>query len=700
MASQQMNRADLFPALFERKGPPGQLVRRTLLLLLLSFLVPCKAAAKEEPQQLADMGTLLEMSLEELINVEMSLATGTTKPVRLAPSVATVITAEDIERVGATTLDEALETVPGLHVVPSGLNRFSSIYSFRGIHTGTNPHVLLMINGMRLQELYNSTRPPTFRMPVSMVSRIEVIRGPGSAVHGADAFSGVINVITKSAREINGTRAGIRAGSFDTYDSWAQHGGEYRGWQVATGFEWQKSEGDDGRIISSDALGSGSPSLTPTSLDTRYENFDAHLALTKGNLSFTFYGSQQRENAMGPGSQYITDLNRQNNQTLLGKLAYRRTDLIKNWDLNTNLSGSYIMVDSFWQITPATAGNIIGWPITPSYSSSLNLFGIYNGFAQHRIRLGTGGKLDDMDTDAYKNFGHSSPGKLLNVKGTSYIYCDNQNRHSWYGLVQDEWSFARDWELTAGVRFDEYSDFGSTVNPRAALVWQTRPDLTTKLLYGTAFRPPSFSELYGKNNPVALGNPDLEPETMEMGELAFSYQLLANLHTGINIFYYEVDDLIDYVGDTTKTAENVRNQKGYGYELEADWRATPSFNLRSNLSFQRARDQGTDALVADAPGIVFYLNPHWKFRKEWSLDAQFYWIADRHRDEDDDRDELADYGLVNLTLRRRNIFDKFDIAVAVRNLFDKDGRIPSDGRVYDDYPMEGRSVWTELSYRF
>ena len=132
-------------------------------------------------------------------------ATGSLKPVYLAPSVATVITAVQIEKMGATTLDEILETVPGLHVAPSGLNILSSIWSVRGIRTSINPQVLLLLNGVGINSASDGGRVHRYNMPVSMISRVEVIRGPGSAIYGADAFAGTINVITKDGHEVNAT---------------------------------------------------------------------------------------------------------------------------------------------------------------------------------------------------------------------------------------------------------------------------------------------------------------------------------------------------------------------------------------------------------------------------------------------------------------------------------------------------------------
>ena len=152
----------------------------TLLLQFLLFL-PATIFAAASPGELG-MPSLLAKGLEELVEVNVSLATGTPKPLKLAPSVATVITAQDIEDMGATTLDEVLETVPGLHVVPSNFNRLNSSYSIRGILTKENPQVLLLIDGHPVRFTTKGIRPDTFNMSTSNISRIEVIRGPGSAL--------------------------------------------------------------------------------------------------------------------------------------------------------------------------------------------------------------------------------------------------------------------------------------------------------------------------------------------------------------------------------------------------------------------------------------------------------------------------------------------------------------------------------------
>ncbi|MCI5143240.1 MAG: TonB-dependent receptor, partial [Candidatus Electrothrix sp. ATG1] len=338
----------------------------------------------------------------------------------------------------------------------------------------------------------------------------------------------------------------------------------------------------------------------------------------------------------------------------------------------------------------------------------------YEGWNQHNWRFGVGGKVQDEDTEEYKNFGPgvlddgtltaSSDGTLTNVTGKEGIFMSDHNRTILYASLQDEWNFYKNWEVTAGIRYDHYNDFGETINPRMALVWETRYDLTSKLMYGRAFRPPSFAESYLKNNPIILGNPDLEPETIDTYELAFDYRPTHSLRTIVSLFAYDIEGLIDYVADpapaTTKTAQNYLNQKGHGFEVEVKWEVAPSLIVNSNFAFQCSKNKDTGAVVADAPGVQFYLNGNWNFMPDWYLNAQYYWIGNRQRAEDDNREDINDYSMVNMTIRKKNITQHIDLAFAVRNILNEDIREPTTSDFPNDIPMESRSISAELLYHF
>lgn len=687
----------------------------TVLVLLAS--VPGQGAVKDEQEVQAFKEVFGTGPQEEDVYRADRLlvtATGSLKPVYLAPSVATVITAEEIEAMGATTLNEVLETVPGLHVSPSGPTIFTSIWSIRGMYTSTNPEVLMLLNGIPLTSTGDGGRQKTTNMPVAMISRVEVVRGPGSAVHGADAFAGTINVITKDGHEVDGTRAGFRYGSFDAVGSWLQHGGTYGGWNVVAGAEAYKTRGDKDRIVDQDRLGSGPPSWAPNALDTRAAQVDFNLGANKEDRWIAhLYGSWFGDNGVGPGGLQAlsNEESAVDGSQILVDLLYNNKNLHKDWNLSGRVYYLYQKIDIYNQLLPSTFLNMIGEPIVTDNNGGFEASGIYSGYAKHALRVAAGIKYYGTETDEIKNFGPGVPiqfGPPVSVNDTPYIFMDDQHRFLWYGSLQDEWSFAKGWGLTAGVRYDEYDDFGDTLNPRLALVWETRYDLTTKLMYGRAFRAPSFSEQYYQANPVFQGNPGLDPETVDTYEVAIDWQPLADLRIIPSVFHYEIDDAIEFVGPLPSVAQNYASIEGNGFEVEVNWQVLDTLELKANTAYQRSKDQDTDELVADTPAWQFYAVANWDFLPDWSLNGQYFWIADRHRASGDPRPPIDDYNWVNLTIRRKNIAKNWDVAFSIRNLFDEDAREPSP---YDptavggafipvDYPLEGRAVWGEISFHF
>ncbi|MBT4548926.1 MAG: TonB-dependent receptor plug domain-containing protein, partial [Gammaproteobacteria bacterium] len=164
---------------------------------------------------------LFELSLDQLMQLEVKIATGTQKTLSKAPAAVTLITADDLKKTGATNVIEALEGVPGVHV------RYNRSFYTPFIHIrGTNTNqVILMVNGQSLRSVISPWPQDVFwkGMSVNAVERVEIIRGPGSALYGSQASAGVVNIITKTANDIEESEAGLRVGSFDTQSVFGQY---------------------------------------------------------------------------------------------------------------------------------------------------------------------------------------------------------------------------------------------------------------------------------------------------------------------------------------------------------------------------------------------------------------------------------------------------------------------------------------------
>ncbi len=677
--------------------------------------------ASDDPLEILKM-----LGSEEIVESEAKVATGIVQPLEEAPAIATVITAEEIEAMGATDIDDILETIPGLHVARD--RAYNPIYTIRGIYSEFNAEILLMINGIPLKSLLMGNRTQLWGgMSVNAISRIEVIRGPGSAVYGADAFSGVINIITKEKKDIEGTEIGGKIGKFNTEDAWFLHGANWLGFDIAMTLEYHNSDGFE-RFIEQDiqtfydTLFGTNISQAPGLINNPRRNIDTRLDISYEHWKLRL-GYQGRNLGVATGAVMALADMRYSGDRITGDLTYNNPNFTENWDVTAQLS----IFDSQWKpsITarpyqPGAFGGafpngISGDAHSAERHTRLNLSGVYSGFENHKIRIGTGYLLGDLhETKYFTNVDPITGGPLpvaIDLSDTSYVFQPEVARKNWHVFLQDAWKFSPNWELTTGVRYDDYSDFGTTINPRLALVWTLNSNFSTKLLYGHAFRAPTLNQVYATNNPMLMGNRDLDPEKIETGEIGFDYHPSTDFRAMLNLFIYEITDGIDYIpqevnGQSIFAAQNTGSQKGYGSEFEVKWNPRMDLNITANYAYQKAEDkEGHDP--GNAPRHQIYLRTNWQFLPYWYLNSQVNWVGERGRMFGDPRPTLDDYATMDLTLRRKYISNNLDFAMSVRNVFDADAREPSPGpdntgiiAIPNDFPLSDRSYWLELRYRF
>ncbi len=663
-------------------------------------------------------------------------ASGYQTPIELAPSTASVILAKDIAQAGASNLNEALQLIPGLHVSLSPLSRLDFIFSIRGIHTDFNPHVLLLLNGRPIQFSFHG-RPTLFHYPANHIERIEVIRGPGSAVYGADAYAGVINIITQSEVEEDFTQIGAKYGAFDTFELWNSGGLRLDDWQLSYNLTYQKSNGDNTRVIdadyqsSLDVFFSTNASKAPATLSTRHEVLNSHLTLANEAWDISLWTWNLRDTGVGAGAAQALDPEGSNT----GDLALLDTSYIfyqsDNWKNNIRVSYQYYDTVAKFTILPAGTrvplgddGNInfaatdnivtftdglIGQPGGTTEDAMVDMVSQFYGWEGHVWRGAIGWRKQKLDTREKKNFGpgvldgtaSEVNGQLTNVSDSEFVFVRDVTRSIQYASIQDEWHFLNEWTLVSGVRYDVYSDFGSTTNPRVALAWKPHKMSTIKLVYGEAFRAPSFSEQYLQHNPISLGNPNLEPETIATYEASVYLDLAENLSASLTLFKYQAKQLIEFATDenaTTRTAQNFGQQSGNGFEFEASWAPTNTLTVKTTLSQQHAKRGLTNEDVPNAPRRLASIIGNWRPTSNWYMNAYINHVGDRVRQESDTRKPVEDYTLLNLGLGRKS--DIFDISFAVRNATNTNAREPSGMFIPDDYPLESRSYWVEISYTF
>lgn len=730
-----------------------------LIVIFVSLPLFANDETKEER-----LNALMKLDIEELGEIEIKLddtfdifdgllrrqtvnvAAGVKQEASNAPAVTTVITAQDIEAMGARTLTEVLETVPNLHISYDFFN-YAPMYVMRGIYSNFNPQILIMINGLPVKDLHSgnpSTRGVHF--PVHSVQRVEIIRGPGSALYGADALAGIINIITKTPDDLKETEVGIRGGSFKTYGGWVTHGGKLQDFDFAAMVNYGSEDGHNELIIKDyqstlDQRFKTNVSHAPTRPSLGRDTLDMRLEASKTSEktgSWRIEASQHQVFNAGTGAGPAQAID------IVGKNKIDIKDFVLRWqsplwEKSWRFDADLAFTDRSWvsddmQLYPngAFGGQ---YPIGFNASAGIaerdlrfNFTSTYKGVENHLIRMGAGYVYGDQHEVWQKTNWLYPPqhpplpygGRLVDISDTAFVFQAEEIRKNHYVFLQDAWHFKNDWELTLGGRFDSYSDFGNTFNLRGALVWQAQNNLTAKLLYGEAFRAPTFQELYNVYNPLALGNRGLQPETLKTWELAFDWRPYETLHTGLNFYTFDWKDAIAFLssinatgnetqqgGLIARTAQNMKETiKGKGIEFEMRWKMTSRSSLLFNYALQRVKQGSID--WGNYPQQDAYLRWDWLFYPDWYLNTQLNWISDRKRPFGDPRQQLKGYAALDLTLRYKNIKQSpWNIAVGVKNLLNQAMFEPTPGpdqagviRIPHDLPLAGRSWFAEIRYKF
>lgn len=655
----------------------------------------------------------------------ITISTGRPQPVREAPSIATVITATEIRAMGARDIDEVLETVPGLHVSRNAPG-YTPNYIIRGIATRFNPQVLFAVNGIPITNSFVGDRGQIWGgLPIEAIARIEIIRGPGSATNGADAYAGVINIVTKNFDDIREKEVGLRIGSFSTKDTWAVLSTRWQGWDTALITEFGTTEGHKERIIADaqtyfDQLTGSAVSLAPGGVNTGVDRFDMRLELSKKKWKIRagYQGRRNSESGAGLGSA-LDPVGTGKSDRINIDITYSDLEISPNWQFDAIVH--YFDVNAVTDKTavlfpPGTDFTLLGGGVFPEgvlarpdiYERHwrIGLDWLYIGLPNHTLRLGFGGQVDDLyRVEERKNYvlnmmGVPVPlGGLIDVTNSS-PFTQEKKREVIYGLIQDEWKFIPDWTLTTGFRIDYYSDFGATINPRLAVVWNALRHTTLKILYGRAFRAPSFAEQFNINNPVAIGNPDLNPETIDTLEFGIDYAPTAELRVTGNIFTYRMRDLIS-INTISRKATNAGQIDGHGFEWDMRYKIDSKLSLSGNYAYQYTDNKNNDESPGNGPQHQAYAAIMYRPKLDLSLMAQIHWIGKRKRSPGDLRSTLDSYNTVNLNVQHTTK-NNFSVGASVYNLFDQEAKEPSYDQTFIPYdlPLAGRAFMVELRHAF
>ena len=651
---------------------------------------------------------------------EQDLVTATKRPtsLRKAPVIATIITADEIRNMGARNLLDVLKMVPGLGV---SINEYGTMMiEVRGIRTSLSEKILVMIDGHSLNRnmngssvLYNMAGS----LPVENIRQVEVVRGPGSALYGNSAFVATINVITRNAEEINGLEVKAGGGSFGTYKA-NMVGGTAIGDKLTLSGSLDHYKSNGAKLtVEADTLAGTPFSQAPGTPDLGNRRTDAFIKVGYGDLSFRGHYFTKKEGMYIGLASALNDGDRPENVNYWSELAY---DLHIAEGLSTNLKLHYDYWDQTGQdkIFPnGFAGSfpagMIGEPLVKTRSVGFEQQFDWDPSKDNHLVAGVSFEtLNQFDVKQRANFNPADFSYIGSVQDVAN-WNRNVTRQIWAGYLQDEWQVMERVNLTAGVRYDHYSDFGDTVNPRVGLVWSFLDSADLKLLYGQAFRAPNFVELYDANNPVVVGDDHLKPEKIKTYEAGLAWRLNRLFAANLNYFYSTVDDLIAWDTSVKPVPRfaNIGNSTTQGVEVGVNGAISTELTWKAAYTWQDPRDSATDKRLPYVPSQRASGSVNYALTKYLNLHTDILWTGARPRAAGDTRPEMPHYATVDLAVTLKNFFRALEIQATIHNIlneqyYDLDTSTAASNlagtgpKVSGDFPREGISGLVTASYRF
>jgi len=624
---------------------------------------------------------LMQMSIEDLLTVEVYSASKFTQKTTEAPSAVTIITATDIKSYGYRTLADILGSVRGMFVTSDRDYQYIGVRGFN--RPGDyNSRILVLVDGYRINEpIYDTALIGTeFFLDIDLIDRVEVVRGPGSSVYGSNAVFGVVNVITKRGRDFNGVEASADVASFGTVDGRLTYGQQMQnGAELLLSATRNHSRGQD--------------LFFPEFNDTA-RNLDADNARKiYGKLAyggFTLAAAYSERTKGVPTAPYSTVFNDPRNRTTDSQSVL---DLAYNGQVSERLElsarmyyGGYTFDGRYpYDLPPVTLNKDEGraqW-----WGTEAKLVGRYD-----RHKLVAGAEFQDNYRQDQKNY---------DVDPTVVYLDDKRSSERWALYVQDEITLRKGLLLSAGVRYDDYSTVGGTINPRFAVIYSPRESTSLKLLYGTAFRAPNAYELYYADGATSKASPNLKPEEVTSYELVVEHRLQPNFRLTAATYRNEVSGLINQVTDPSDgllVFRNIGQAMAKGVELEAERVWSGDARLRVSYAWQVTRDD-TGAELENSPRNLAKLNFTTPlFDNALRAGAEIQYTSSRKTLAGG---TAAGYPIANLTLLSRKLAKGLELSASIYNLFDK--RYADPGRpehVEDLIWQNERSFRLKATYRF
>lgn len=647
-----------------------------------------------------------------------------------------VITDKDLDKMHINNLDEAFVKIPGVYVGRlSGIGSTTSQTVMRGVNAANS--VAVLVDGVQVNDSYNGSVTWS-AIPVDMVKRVEVLRGPASVLYGGNALAGVINIITK---DVDKTSVNLKLsyGSNNTQNHSLYVAGKASDkLDFNVNYEKKKTDGYiTDPVLSSKAVFGAETTTTNTGAkrwiignkgkrqwdeNTVGVGFKYHFDESK-SLALDFTKNEYEYSYSAPTSYFGDDIIKKAGTyfSTPGEKASNKYNMTYNdsengWKAVVGYSDQYKQHDT--SISKATDLS------KPNTRFSFDLQKNQTISANNNAVFGLNYRKDEMDATVYKLADKFNSDSKIAVDSMA-----SGTNKSFSAYVMDEHKFSDRWTATAGLRYDKWSTDGRILlpnkteainydestydnwSPSLSVMYKPEADSSVYLSWGKAFEAPSLYRMYSSSyssNVYNIANPNLKPQKAETFELGYKKDLNNKSAIGVSVYdtkykgllYKNSLGVVD--GMNATCYQNAGEAEAKGFELELNHNFDDKWSTFLNYTYQNPvikkalKATEKDKYVTAIPKEVFRAGVTYNDDK-WSGMLTGEYISKRFSKTDNSDTVNGVYGsydpyfIMNMDISYS--FNKnYTLTASVNNILDRD--------FFNYYYQPGRTYSVELNYRF
>ncbi len=644
-----------------------------------------------------DLESELLNSLQQDMQHFSDIATDTRQNVDYMPYVISTLHQKDLVDLGVQNLREAITLVPGVDLTVGMAGVKNPIFR------GSNPYAFgqsrLIIDGMVVNDQIFGGYNQFLDMPVDIIHRIEVVRGPGSLLQHVNGFAGSIHVITKANRDdaqISRNQGFVIAGSDEHVGAGVVNSAEIGGGLFTSDIFYHQH--DQHLPVGVDRFGNQGDT------DQSLKNFQIGLNYTKGGFSAKTRISNN-ESGVSYGQAFsLTDdendfLDVANNAL---ELKYEtQLDEMFSLELALNYFDEHRELQN--KVMPDGAVLMMGMgPTLPDgryflvdykeqrLSQRLQLNIQFN--QNHKLVVG----VEASQAEINNNEGALSDDNLASSTSIQLFSTDGRDVNTFY--IEDQYDFNEQTSIQLGAKYSDYDDVDEQSAVRMAVVHRMDDENIFKAMFSQAYREPSWREQYLNAQAYFQPNLALDPEQVDAFELAYIHKKGHREFFKINAFHLKNTDQID-AQNATRTFTNSDENKLTGFEVEYETGVFGGDIVGVNYSYING-DNVTNALANSAESLLraYYLH---RYSSDWTVTGLFKYVGGKGRTQLDSRDDVDAYSLVDVTANYTGLGENSKLSISIKNLLDEEYYLPSPNGTYPgDFEQSGTTLLLRLSKEF